>query len=82
MPEVLGDPGSADRDSFANGLLGFPQYTQPREFRGVEVPDVLVSGHHKAIEEWRRKQSIKRTRDWRPDLLPHADLAENDLGES
>lgn len=82
VPEVLGDPESADRDSFANGLLGFPQYTQPREFRGVDVPDVLLSGHHKAIEDWRRKQSVKRTREWRPDLLPYADLGKNDLDES
>jgi tRNA (guanine37-N1)-methyltransferase len=70
IPGVLGDAGSATDDSFATGLLEFPQYTRPPEFRGWKVPDILLSGNHGAIERWRREQAIERTRQRRPDLLP------------
>lgn len=69
LPGVLGDDASAIDDSFATGLLEFPQYTRPFDFRGWKVPDILVSGHHGNIEKWRRAQAIKRTRERRPDLL-------------
>lgn len=82
VPGVLGDPESAEQDSFGGGLLGFPQYTQPREFRGVSVPDVLLSGNHAQIDRWRRQRRIERTRKWRPDLLAKADLSKSDLNES
>lgn len=68
IPGVLGDEESATRDSFMNGLLGPPQYTRPREFRGEKVPEVLLSGDHKAIQEWRDRASLNRTRNKRPDL--------------
>ncbi|MFH2000855.1 MAG: tRNA (guanosine(37)-N1)-methyltransferase TrmD [Planctomycetota bacterium] len=67
-PGVLGDEESAQRDSFMNGLLGTPQYTRPRSFRGMEVPEVLLSGDHQAIEQWRREEMKKRTKQKRPDL--------------
>lgn len=60
---------SYENDSFFNGLLDYPHYTQPREFEGLKVPEVLYSGHHKKIDDWRLKQSLKRTRNRRPDLL-------------
>jgi tRNA (guanine37-N1)-methyltransferase len=68
VPGVLSDEESAARDSFMNGLLGWPQYTRPREFRGEEVPEVLLSGDHQAIEAWRRREAEKRTERMRPDL--------------
>jgi tRNA (guanine37-N1)-methyltransferase len=68
MPGVLGHEHSAADDSFSRGLLEAPQYTRPAEFRGWKVPDVLLSGNHAEIENWRREQSIKRTRENRPDL--------------
>jgi len=62
VPGVLGDQTSSQNDSFAlQGLLEYPQYTRPRDFRGMQVPDVLVSGNHRQIEEWRRQQSLRRT---------------------
>ena len=70
---------SFETDSFYNGLLGFPQYTRPVEYEGLRVPDMLLSGHHKNIEEWRRKESIKRTYLNRPDLLDNANLSKKDL---
>ncbi len=70
LPGVLGDEASAGDDSFASGLLEFPQYTRPFDFRGLKVPDILLSGHHKNIAKWRREQAIARTRERRPDLLP------------
>ena len=70
LPGVLGDEASAGDDSFASGLLEFPQYTRPFDFRGWKVPEILLSGHHKNIAKWRREQAIERTRDRRPDLLP------------
>ncbi|MDA3931537.1 MAG: tRNA (guanosine(37)-N1)-methyltransferase TrmD [Tenericutes bacterium] len=68
LPEVLGDEESYINDSFYDGLLDYPQYTKPREFKGMKVPDVLLSGHHKNIEEWRLKEKIERTKIRRPDL--------------
>src|SRR6185295_9489205 len=69
IPGVLGDEGSAADDSFAKGLLEFPQYTRPVEFRGWRVPEVLLSGHHGDIAKWRAQQAREKTRRVRPDLL-------------
>ncbi|PYR89263.1 MAG: tRNA (guanosine(37)-N1)-methyltransferase TrmD [Acidobacteria bacterium] len=69
IPGVVGDQASVTGDSFASGLLDFPQYTRPAEFRGHAVPPVLLSGHHAEIEKWRREQALERTRANRPDLL-------------
>ena len=66
---ALGDETSADDESFGEGLLEYPQYTRPEEFRGMKVPEILLSGNHAKIAQWRRKQSLERTRQWRPDLL-------------
>lgn len=69
IPGVLHGADSAAADSFMDGLLEHPHYTRPPEFRGMGVPEVLMSGHHAAIARWRRKESLRRTRDRRPDLL-------------
>ncbi len=69
LPGVLGDPEGAEDDSFASGLLEYPHYTRPEDFRGWKVPEVLLSGNHKAISQWRREQALKRTLLRRPDLL-------------
>ena len=70
LPGVVGDEASVAGDTFArDGLLDFPQYTRPAEFRGHGVPPVLLSGHHAEIEKWRRQQALERTRRHRPDLL-------------
>jgi tRNA (guanine37-N1)-methyltransferase len=69
LPGVLGDDESSRDESFSHGLLEYPQYTRPAEFRGMKVPDVLVSGNHAWIEKWRREQARKRTEKNRPDLL-------------
>jgi tRNA (guanine37-N1)-methyltransferase len=72
IPGVVGDVESVKTDSFSQGsrrLLKHPQYTRPAEFRGIEVPEVLRSGNHAAIEAWRRDQSVKRTEKWHPELL-------------
>ncbi|MHC4699353.1 MAG: tRNA (guanosine(37)-N1)-methyltransferase TrmD [Planctomycetota bacterium] len=66
---ALGDEDSAKDDSFSDGLLEYPHYTRPEDFRGMKVPDILLSGDHAKIAEWRRQQSIERTKKWRPDLL-------------
>jgi tRNA (guanine37-N1)-methyltransferase len=66
---VLGDDESSRDESFSHGLLEYPQYTRPAEFRGMKVPDVLVSGHHAEIEKWRREQAKLRTKKQRPDLM-------------
>ncbi|MGM0416294.1 MAG: tRNA (guanosine(37)-N1)-methyltransferase TrmD [Thermodesulfobacteriota bacterium] len=68
VPGVLGNEGSARQDSHSDGLLEFPHYTRPAEFRGVKVPDVLLSGNHARIQEWRRNEQCKRTEERRPDL--------------
>ena len=71
---VVGNSGSVEEDSFYNGLLDYPHYTRPEEFRGMRVPDVLLSGHHEKIRLWRREQSLRRTLQLRPDLLKNAEL--------
>jgi tRNA (guanine37-N1)-methyltransferase len=68
LPGVLGDEQSAADESYSHGLLEYPQYTRPAEFRGWKVPDILLSGHHAEIESWRRAQARERTRTRRPDL--------------
>ena len=76
IPGVLGDKHSAADDSFSrDGLLEYPQYTRPATYRGMEVPDVLLSGHHERIASWRRKQSLERTAKLRPDLLETANIS-------
>jgi tRNA (guanine37-N1)-methyltransferase len=79
IPGVLGDPEGATDDSFGNGLLEYPQYTRPENFRDWQVPDILLSGHHAKIEKWRREQSLTRTYFLRPDLLPTANLSSADI---
>ncbi|NQY32438.1 MAG: tRNA (guanosine(37)-N1)-methyltransferase TrmD [Coraliomargarita sp.] len=69
IPGFLGDEKSLTEESFMTTLLGFPQYTRPPEFRGMRVPEVLLSGHHAAIAQWRREQQIEKTRKIRPDIL-------------
>jgi tRNA (guanine37-N1)-methyltransferase len=69
LPGVLGDDDSSRDESFSDGLLEYPQYTRPAEFRGMKAPDVLVSGNHAEIEKWRRAQAALRTKERRPDLL-------------
>jgi tRNA (guanine37-N1)-methyltransferase len=78
IPGVLGDPDGAADDSHATGLLEYPHYTRPLEFRGWRVPDVLLSGHHAHITQWRRQQSIRRTWKHRPDMLASAPLSAAD----
>ncbi|MFM8808918.1 MAG: tRNA (guanosine(37)-N1)-methyltransferase TrmD, partial [Chthoniobacterales bacterium] len=68
LPGVLGDAQSAADESFSHGLLEYPHYTRPAEFRGWKVPDILLGGNHGAIEIWRREQARERTRTKRPDL--------------
>jgi len=69
LPGVVGSPESVERDSFHRGLLDYPHYTRPRQVEGIEVPEVLVSGNHQAIDAWRREQAFLATRRRRPDLL-------------
>lgn len=69
IPGVLGKSESAQDESFSNGLLEYPQYTRPASFRGMDVPDVLLSGNHAKIEEWRFEESIKKTKKIRPELI-------------
>ncbi|MFE1244530.1 tRNA (guanosine(37)-N1)-methyltransferase TrmD [Fictibacillus sp. NPDC058756] len=78
LPGVLGKEESHLQDSFSTGLLEHPQYTRPADFRGMKVPDVLMSGNHKNIEEWRKKESLKRTYERRPDLLEHIELTKEE----
>jgi tRNA (guanine37-N1)-methyltransferase len=78
LPGVLGDPTGAEDDSFASGLLEYPHYTKPEEFRGWHVPDVLLSGNHAQINRWRREQSLLRTLAKRPDLLENFPLTDVD----
>jgi len=72
LPSVLGNDQSSLNDSFSSGLLEYPQYTRPEIYRGWKVPDVLISGHHANINEWRRKESLKRTVERRSDLINKA----------
>jgi tRNA (guanine37-N1)-methyltransferase len=78
LPGVLGDPDGPFDDSHASGLLEYPHYTRPPEFRGWSVPDILVSGNHAKITKWRREQSLRRTFKHRPDLLEKANLEDAD----
>ena len=78
IPGVLGDPEGASDDSHASGLLEYPHYTRPPEYRGWRVPDVLISGHHAEINRWRRQQALFRTYHRRPDMLQKADLSAED----
>ena len=79
LPGVLGDPTGAEDDSHSMGLLEYPHYTKPPEFRGAKVPDVLVSGNHAKIEKWRREQALTRTFNKRPDMLEKAELSKEDI---
>ena len=79
VPGVLGNAHSAAADSFATGLLEYPHYTRPAEYKNWKVPDVLISGHHRDIEQWRRRESLRRTLTRRPDLLEQATLSADDL---
>lgn len=84
IPGVLGGQDSARDDSFMDGLLEHPHYTRPAEFRGLAAPEVLLGGNHAAIARWRRKESLRRTKEQRPDLLERAELSPEDrelLGE-
>ncbi len=78
LPGVLGDPTGALDDSHASGLLEYPHYTRPPEFRGWKVPEILLSGHHARIEQWRREEALRRTYLRRPDMLAAANLSEED----
>lgn len=75
LPGVLGNESSAVTDSFSDGLLEYPHYTRPVDFRGLRVPDVLLSGHHAEIDKWRRQQSLLRTKARRPELLGRVELS-------
>ncbi|WP_010301595.1 tRNA (guanosine(37)-N1)-methyltransferase TrmD [Kurthia senegalensis] len=79
IPGVLGQEDSHINDSFSTGLLEHPHYTRPADFRGMKVPDVLMSGNHAKIAEWRDEQSLKRTFERRPDLLEHIELNDQQL---
>ncbi|HSP90595.1 MAG TPA: tRNA (guanosine(37)-N1)-methyltransferase TrmD [Vicinamibacterales bacterium] len=74
LPGAVGDEASVEVDSFSRGLLDHPHFTRPAEFRGLRVPDVLLSGNHADIRRWRKRESLARTLAWRPDLLPSAEL--------
>ena len=78
LPGVLGAETGALGESFADGLLEYPQYTRPASFNGMEVPAVLLSGNHGAVDRWRREQSLERTYRLRPDLLEGMQLADAD----
>ncbi|WP_010530639.1 tRNA (guanosine(37)-N1)-methyltransferase TrmD [Lentibacillus jeotgali] len=76
LPDVLGNKASAPKDSFSTGLLEHPHYTRPADFRGMKVPDILLSGDHAKIAEWRRIESLKRTCERRQDLIDEQDLSD------
>ncbi|MDT3493097.1 tRNA (guanosine(37)-N1)-methyltransferase TrmD [Bacillus toyonensis] len=78
LPGVLGNHASQVEDSFSTGLLEHPHYTRPADFRGMKVPDVLMSGNHKNIDEWRHKESLRRTYTRRPDLLEERELSKQE----
>ncbi|MBN2046197.1 MAG: tRNA (guanosine(37)-N1)-methyltransferase TrmD [Anaerolineaceae bacterium] len=78
IPGVLGDPNGASNDSHASGLLEYPHYTKPAEFRSWGVPDVLRTGNHPLISEWRHQQALRRTFERRPDMLEHYPLSKKD----
>ena len=78
IPGVLGSAESPEEESFSDGLLEYPQYTRPRELNGMEVPEVLLSGDHARIRAWRRQESLRATKRFRPDLLEKAILTEKE----
>jgi tRNA (guanine37-N1)-methyltransferase len=78
LPGAIGADGGAAGDSYATGLLEYPQYTRPADFRGLQAPDVLLSGNHQEVDRWRRQQALRRTLERRPDMLATADLTEED----
>lgn len=78
LPGVMGNAASAAEESFSEGLLEYPQYTRPPEYRGLRVPEVLLSGNHAAIRRWRRAQSLQLTHERRPDLLARVVLTDED----
>ena len=78
VPGVLGDPGATVDDSHASGLLEYPHYTRPAVYRGYQVPEVLLSGHHAEVDRWRRREALSRTQQRRPELLDHAELSPTD----
>jgi tRNA (guanine37-N1)-methyltransferase len=78
IPGVVGRQESVEEESFSHGLLEYPHYTRPEEFRGMRVPEILLSGNHASIACWRRRQSLLRTRERRPDLLAKADLTDKE----
>jgi tRNA (guanine37-N1)-methyltransferase len=78
VPGVLGNSDSAGADSFSMGLLEYPHYTRPSEYKGWKVPEVLLSGNHREIELWRRRQSLLRTLKRRPDLLERMELTKQE----
>ena len=78
VPGVLNNDLSSEIETFYDNLLEYPQYTRPEEWEGERVPEVLLSGHHGKIDEWRRQKSLERTYDFRPDLLKEANLSEKD----
>ena len=69
LPGALGDEQSSVDESFSHGMLEYPHYTRPAEYRGLKVPEILLSGHHAEIEKWRRQQALLRTKKRRPDLM-------------
>jgi tRNA (guanine37-N1)-methyltransferase len=75
VPGALGSPESVEQESFSDGLLEAPHYTRPPEFRGWEVPDVLLSGHHAEVDKWRRRQNLLLTAQRRPELLERVSLS-------
>lgn len=79
LPGALGAPESLGEDAFSDGLLTYPQYTRPAEWEGMSVPEVLFSGNHGAVADWRRAKRLNSTRRHRPDLFARAPLSENDL---
>ncbi len=79
VPGVLGSDGSIEEESFADGLLEYPQYTRPEDWRGQRVPEALLSGNHAEIKKWRRRESVRRTFEARPDLLEKVELSEADM---
>jgi tRNA (guanine37-N1)-methyltransferase len=78
LPGVMGNADSLGEESFTDGLLEYPQFTRPAEYRGLKVPDILLSGHHANVAAWRREQALRRTFDHRPDLLETASLTEKE----
>jgi tRNA (guanine37-N1)-methyltransferase len=78
LPGVVGNADSVEKDSFASGLLDYPHYTRPAEFREAKVPEVLMSGNHGEVEKWRRREALRQTLLKRPDLLERATLSPSD----